>query len=95
MGSVRAALAAENAALKAELAVARAKASEDMALIAAAPGMFDALRLAREQLAHNVPDDCWSTGPSTGDQFQDLVVCPGCAALAKIDAALAKALGEK
>ena len=35
MGSVRAALAAENAALKAELAVARAKASEDMALIAA------------------------------------------------------------
>ncbi|SFK93062.1 IS66 family transposase zinc-finger binding domain-containing protein, partial [Methylocapsa palsarum] len=35
MGSVRAALAAENAALKAELAVARAKTSEDMALIAA------------------------------------------------------------
>jgi hypothetical protein len=66
----------------------------DARLISVAPEMFEALNLAREQLNHDVPDGCWSTGPKTNDFYQDFVVCPGCAALAKIDAALAKANGE-
>ena len=30
---------------------------------------------------HIVPDYCYATGPSTGDDIADLVVCPSCAAL--------------
>ena len=71
------------------------KALETAQLFAAAPELFEAARFAREQLDHIVPGDCWSTGPRTGDPIQDLIVCPGCAAIAKIDAALAKALGEE
>ena len=56
-------------------------------------GAVEALSFARQQLDHTVPGDCWATGPRTGDPIQDLIVCPGCAALAKIDAILAKAKG--
>ena len=27
---------------------------------------------------HHAPDDCYATGPLTGDPFRDLVECPGC-----------------
>ncbi|WP_369053437.1 hypothetical protein [Burkholderia gladioli] len=44
---------------------------------------------------HAAPDDCYATGPMTGDPFYDLVRCPGCCAqnaftglIAKIDAML-------
>ena len=30
---------------------------------------------------HNAPDDCYSTGPRTGNPIQDLVICPACAFL--------------
>ncbi|MCM2493274.1 hypothetical protein [Burkholderia glumae] len=47
---------------------------------------------------HVSPHDCYATGPKTGDQYHDLVRCPGCCAqeaftglIAGIDAALAKA----
>lgn len=30
---------------------------------------------------HWAPNDCYSTGPLTGDPFVDLVECPSCAAL--------------
>lgn len=30
---------------------------------------------------HSVPDDCYSTGPLTGNPIADLVICPGCVAL--------------
>ena len=30
---------------------------------------------------HNAPNDCYATGPMTGDPIQDLVVCPACAYL--------------
>ena len=56
-------------------------------------GLFvDALNTARKELEHDVPYSCYATGPLTGDPIQDLVVCPGCAALKKIDAALTKAV---
>lgn len=39
---------------------------------------------------HFAPDDCYATGPLTGDPIRDLVECPGCvlaAALARIGGA--------
>jgi hypothetical protein len=30
---------------------------------------------------HHAPNDCYATGPLTGDQFLDLVQCPACAFL--------------
>ncbi len=59
-------------------------------LIAAAPDLLEALEACVEQLDH-VPNDCWATGPFTGNALQDLVACPGCAALKKARAAIAKA----
>jgi hypothetical protein len=40
--------------------------------------------LCKTALQHSVPGDCYATGPLTGDRVQDLLVCPGCAALAAI-----------
>ena len=57
--------------------------------------MVVALKLARVQLEHDVPELCWATGPNTGDPIQDLVICPGCVAIAAIDAAIAKARAEQ
>jgi|GEM_PF-2139680 len=40
---------------------------------------------------HFAPNDCYATGPLTGDPFADLLVCPACSALAeykRIEAAL-------
>lgn len=47
-----------------------------------------ALKTAEKELTHAVPGSCYSTGPMTGDPIQDLVACPGCAALAKVRAAI-------
>lgn len=46
-----------------------------------------ALELAKKALEHIVPENCWATGPSTGDPFEDLIVCPGCRALHAISEA--------
>jgi hypothetical protein len=32
---------------------------------------------------HYAPNDCYATGPVTGDPIRDLVECPACSALAK------------
>jgi hypothetical protein len=55
--------------------------------------VIEALRAAEKELTHE-PEYCYATGPRTGDPIQDLVACPGCAALAKIRAALSRA-GER
>lgn len=31
---------------------------------------------------HYAPEDCYATGPLTGNEFLDLVQCPACAAIA-------------
>lgn len=39
---------------------------------------------------HHAPDDCYATGPLTGNPIADLVACPGCAlknALARVGGA--------
>jgi hypothetical protein len=35
---------------------------------------------------HHAPNDCYATGPLTGDEFLDLVQCPACAFLDQYDA---------
>ncbi len=62
-------------------------------LIASAPELLEALEACVEQLEHD-SRDCYSTGPYTGDHIADLVRCPGCAAISKARAAIAKAKGE-
>jgi len=53
-----------------------------------AQNIVAALKTAEKELTHAVPGSCYSTGPMTGDPIQDLVACPGCAALAKVRAAI-------
>lgn len=77
-------------------------------VLATAPELIDLVKEARaamtaylEDHQHNAPHDCYATGPKTGDEFHDLVRCPGCCAekafsslVGKVDAALAKARGD-
>lgn len=64
----------------------------DARLLVAAPELLDALIEARRAIGmHNAPNDCYATGPLTGDEFRDLVQCPACSAIAMYDAAIAKA----
>jgi hypothetical protein len=54
----------------------------------------EALNAARRAIGdHFAPDDCYATGPITGDPFRDLVDCPACSFIA-IHAALQPKEGE-
>lgn len=57
--------------------------------------LLEALQASKATLMHDVPGDCWSSGPSQGDSthdlIADLVVCPSCLAIREIDHALAAA----
>lgn len=65
-------------------------------LIAAAPELLKALHEGRRAIGdHFAPNDCYATGPLTGDGFRDLVQCPACSFIAMYDAAIAKATGEQ
>ena len=57
------------------------------------PELLEALEACVEQLKHDVPGSCYATGPLTGDPYEDLIACPGCRALEKARAAIAKAKG--
>ena len=60
-------------------------------LIAAAPDMLEALHEGRRAIGdHFAPNDCYATGPVTGDPIRDLVECPACSFIAMHDAVLAK-----
>lgn len=64
-------------------------------LIAAAPELLEALHEGRRAIGdHHAPNDCYATGPLTGDEYRDLVQCPACSFIAMYDAAIAKAKGE-
>jgi hypothetical protein len=67
-------------------------AQNDLRLIAAAPELLEALHEGRRAIGdHSAPNDCYATGPLTGDEFRDLVQCPACSFIAMYDAAIAKA----
>lgn len=68
--------------------------AEDANLIAAAPELLAALHEGRRAIGdHNAPDDCYATGPMTGDPIRDLVQCPACSFIVMHDAAIARATG--
>lgn len=57
--------------------------------------MLEALREGRRAIGeHWAPNDCYATGPVTGDPIRDLVQCPACSFIALHDAAIAQAEGE-
>ena len=65
-------------------------------LIASAPDLLEALREARRAIGeHSAPNDCYATGPLTGNAHRDLVECPACRFIAMHDAAIAKAKGTQ
>ena len=68
--------------LRAELTARRARDADVGALVAAAK---------RANGDHTAPHDCYATGPSTGDDYLDLVSCPGC----ELAAALLPFAGDK
>lgn len=60
----------------------------------AATDLLEALREGRRAIGdHFAPNDCYATGPLTGDRYRDLVQCPACSFIAMYDAAIAKAKG--
>ena len=63
-------------------------------LIAAAPDLLAALHEGRRAIGdHFAPNDCYATGPLTGNHYRDLVECPACSFIAIYEAAIAKAEG--
>lgn len=63
-------------------------------LIASAPELLAALEEGRRAIGdHFAPNDCYATGPLTGDEFRDLVQCPACSFIAMYEDVIAKAKG--
>lgn len=51
--------------------------------------LLEVIKEARRAVGdHNAPDDCYATGPLTGDSFRDLVQCPACSFIAMHDEAI-------
>lgn len=64
-------------------------------LIACAPELLAVLHEGRRAIGdHFAPNDCYATGPLTGDAIRDLVQCPACSFIAAYDAIIAKAEGR-
>lgn len=64
-------------------------------LISASPDLLEALIEGRRAIGdHYAPDDCYATGPMTGDDYRDLVQCPACVFIALYQAAIAKVNGD-
>ncbi|NTJ46860.1 hypothetical protein G6K93_07510 [Agrobacterium rhizogenes] len=64
-------------------------------LIAASPETLEALKEGRRAIGnHFAPDDCYATGPLTGDAIRDLVQCPACTFIGMYEAVLAKIEGR-
>lgn len=68
---------------------------DDANLIEAAPDLLEALHEGRRAIGeHFAPNDCYSTGPITGNYFRDLVQCPACSFIEMYDATIGKIKGE-
>lgn len=71
-----------------ELAASEKREAELRSNIAAKDDALKAMYFAYSPEGHNSPQDCFATGPFTGNNIQDLIACPGCAADKKYKAAL-------
>lgn len=57
--------------------------------------LLSALHEGRRAIGdHHAPNDCYATGPLTGDSFRDLMQCPACSFIAMYESVVAKATGE-
>lgn len=57
--------------------------------------LLESLKEGRRAVGdHHAPDDCYATGPMTGDTFRDLVQCPACSFIGMYEAVLAKVEGR-
>lgn len=58
--------------------------------------LVEALHEGRRAIGdHFAPNDCYATGPVTGDEFRDLVQCPACSFIAMYDTVIAKATAHQ
>jgi len=49
--------------------------------------LVGALKAGRRAIGdHWAPNDCYATGPATGDEYRDLVECPACSFIAEFEA---------
>ena len=56
--------------------------------------LLEALKAARRAIGdHHAPEDCYATGPMTGNDYLDLVQCPACFAISKYDDAVSNSTG--
>lgn len=64
-------------------------------LITGAPEVLGALREGRRAIGdHHAPNDCYATGPVTGDAYRDLVECPACTFIGMYEAVMKKIGGD-
>lgn len=58
--------------------------------------IVEALKEGRRAVGdHFAPNDCYATGPLTGDSYRDLVECPACSFIAMYDSVMDKIEGRK
>jgi hypothetical protein len=53
--------------------------------------LLEALHEGRRAIGdHFAPNDCYATGPATGNAVRDLIECPACCFIATYDTVIAK-----
>ena len=61
--------------------------SELDSILADVRELVEALKEGRRAIGdHFAPNDCYATGPATGNYITDLIECPACSFIAKYDA---------
>ncbi len=68
-------------------AAAAVIAADRAGLVAEVARLREALHEGKRAIGdHSAPDDCYATGPLTGDDYRDLVECPACSFIAVYEA---------
>ena len=68
-------------------AAAAVIAADRVGLVAEIKRLREALHEGKRAIGdHSAPDDCYATGPLTGDDYRDLVECPACSFIAVYEA---------
>lgn len=81
-----------NEARNAEIAALRSRIAElESTSLAVSPEVVALIEELRRAIgSHSAPNDCYATGPMTGNDFRDLVQCPACSAIAMYDEVMPK-----